>query len=139
MVRLALIGAGNHSGLNHAPALGKYAADHPDLLELAVVCDLDRSKAESFAVSYGFKSVYTDYRKMLEEKNLDGCVCVMPIALIADLAEDLRRRKMPTTVEKPMGETLAEVDRLLATARETGTPNMVSVNRRFEPLLRRGY
>ena len=138
MIRLALIGAGNHSGLNHAPALGKYAVDHPDLLELSAVCDLDRTKAESFAERHGFQTVYTDYRKMLDKDNLDGCVCVMPIALITELAEDLLRRGVPATVEKPMGATLTEVDRLVATARETGTPNMVSVNRRFEPLLRKG-
>lgn len=138
MIKLALIGAGNHSGINHAPALGKYAVDHPDLLELAAVCDLDRAKAESFAVEHGFKAIYTDYREMLDEEDLDGCVCVMPIPFIAELAEDMLRRKVPATVEKPMGDTLAEVDRLVATARETGTPNMVSVNRRFEPLLRKG-
>ncbi|MDA0747429.1 MAG: hypothetical protein O2954_12990, partial [bacterium] len=33
--------------------------------------------------------------------------------------------------------TLEEARQLLAVARETGTPHMVSVNRRFEPLLRR--
>ena len=49
MIKLALIGAGNHSGINHAPALGKYAADHPDLLELAAVCALDRAKTEALA------------------------------------------------------------------------------------------
>ena len=49
MVRLALIGAGNHCRGNHAPALAKYAADYPDRLELAAVCGMEREKAESVA------------------------------------------------------------------------------------------
>ncbi len=138
MVRLALIGAGNHCRGNHAPALAKYAVDHPDRLELAAVCDLLPEKAEAFAEEYGFKAVYTDHSEMIDKEQPDGCVCVMPIELTTDLAIDMLRRGMPTTVEKPMGGSTAEVEKLAAVARETGAPNMVSVNRRFEPLIRRG-
>ena len=138
MVRLALIGAGNHCRGNHAPALGKYAADHPDRLELVAVCDLVREKAEAFAKEYGFKSVYTDHVEMIEKEKPDGCVCVMPVPLIVGLATDLMRRGMPVTVEKPPGASLEEARELLTVAKETGTPHMVSVNRRFEPFLREG-
>ena len=138
MVRLALIGAGNHCRGNHAPALAKYAKDHPDRLELAAVCDLLPEKARAFAEEFGFKAVYTDHSEMIDKEQPDGCVCVMPIDLTTGLAIDMLRRGMPATVEKPMGATIAEVGELAAVARETGTPNMVSVNRRFEPLIRQG-
>lgn len=138
MLQIALIGAGNHCRSHHAPALAKYAADHPGQLELAAVCDLQREKAEAFREAFGFKAAYTDYEQMIEAERPEGCVCVIPIPHIASVAMDLLRRGMPTTVEKPMGATLDEVRELLAVARETGTPNMVSVNRRFEPLTRRG-
>jgi len=45
---------------------------------------------------------------------------------------------MPCVVEKPLGATIAEVRRLLEAAMATGSTNMVSVNRRFMPLLNRG-
>ena len=60
-VRLALIGAGNHSRGNHAVAMAQYAREHPGQVELAAVCDLQRQKAEAFAGMFGFKAVYTDY------------------------------------------------------------------------------
>jgi predicted dehydrogenase len=137
-IRLALIGAGNHSRGNHAPAMAQYAREHPDQVELAAVCDLQRQKAESFAKTFGFRAVYTDYLKMMEKERLDGCVCVMPIELTASLAIDLMERNMPVTVEKPMGDSLEEIQEIVKTAEKTGTPNMVSVNRRFDPLIRRG-
>lgn len=138
MVRIALIGAGNHSRSNHAPALAKYAADHLDQVELVAVCDLQREKAEAFCEIFGFKMAYTDYCEVMEAEEPDGCVCVMPIPRIAGLAMDLLRRGMPATLEKPMGATLDEVRELVAVTQDTGMPNMVSVNRRFEPLTRRG-
>lgn len=138
MLRIALIGAGNHCRGNHAPALAKYAMDHPGQLELTAVCDLQREKTEAFCETFGFKAAYTDYVEMIETEKPDGCVCVMPILHITNVAMDLLRRGMPATVEKPMGVTLDEVRKLTEVARETGTPNMVSVNRRFEPLTRQG-
>ncbi|MCH2665251.1 Gfo/Idh/MocA family oxidoreductase [bacterium] len=138
MISLGLIGCGTHCRGNHAPALSQYAQDHPDRLRLAAVCDLDRGKAEQFASACGFGAAYADYVEMLEAEILDGVVVVMPIELTAGLAIDLMKRGVPTTVEKPMGYTLDEVREIVKIAEETGTANMVSVNRRFEPVIRLG-
>ena len=137
MIRLALIGAGSHCNINHGPALAKYAADHPDQLELAAVCDLDEAKAKLFQERYGFQKVYTDVDRMLQAEKLDGCVCVMPVKLIAGLATDLMKRRMPVTVEKPPGASVEEAAALVKVAKETKTPHMVSVNRRFQPLIQK--
>jgi predicted dehydrogenase len=138
LIRVALIGAGNHSRSHHAPALARYAADHPELLELSAVCDLEAAKAEAFAEEFGFKSVYTNHRRMIEEQRPDGCVCVMPQDHIAPLAVELMRLGMPVTVEKPPGMTVREAEELAHVAEETGTTHLVSVNRRFQPLVRKG-
>ncbi len=44
---------------------------------------------------------------------------------------------MPCVVEKPLGSDSAEVEALVKNAAESGTANMVSVNRRFMPFLNR--
>jgi predicted dehydrogenase len=118
--------------------MAQYARDHPDRLTLSAVCDLDRKRAQTFADTYGFVNVYTNYVEMIEAESLDGCVAVMPIELTSGLAIDLMKRGVATTVEKPMGYTLDEVRQIVDIAEETGIANMVSVNRRFEPLLRQG-
>jgi len=138
MVKVALIGAGSHCRGNHAPALSQYAKDHSDKVELVAVCDLDREKAEKFATEYGFQTAYTDHREMIEKEQPDGCVCVMPIPLIVPLATELMKMGMPVTVEKPPGASIADAQSLVDVAKETGTPYMVSVNRRFQPLICEG-
>jgi predicted dehydrogenase len=44
---------------------------------------------------------------------------------------------MPCVVEKPLGSVFSDVEALAKKAAESGTPNMVSVNRRFMPFLNR--
>lgn len=138
MVKVALIGAGNHCRTNHAPALAQYANDHSDEVELVGVCDLELEKAERFAAEFGFQKAFTNHQDMIAEVKPDGCVCVMPIPLIVPLAKELMEMGMPVTVEKPPGASVEEGRELVDIAEKTGTPHMISVNRRFQPLICEG-
>lgn len=136
-LRLALVGCGEHSELSHAAPLRRYAAGRPGEIELAAACDLDLSRAERFCREYGFARAYASLDEMLASERLDGCVTVMPVARIAGVAAKVLERGIPCVIEKPLGASLAEVERLAEDARRTGTPHMVSVNRRFMPFLNR--
>jgi predicted dehydrogenase len=61
----------------------------------------------------------------------------MPIEHIVDSSVMLFERGIPCVIEKPLATSLAEAERLARVARATGTPHMVSVNRRFLPYLNR--
>jgi len=136
-LRLALVGCGEHSELSHAAPLARYAAARPGEIELAAACDLDPSRAERFCREYGFARAYANLDELLASERLDGCVTVMPVARISEVATAVLERSIPCVVEKPLGTSLAEVERLAEVARRTGTPHMVSVNRRFMPYLNR--
>ena len=135
MIRLALVGCGEHSRLSHATPLARYAAFNPGDLELVAVCDLNLDRAREFCSEFGFARAYSDVEALLSKESVDGCVCVMPMERIVDLAVMLLERKIPSVIEKPLGVTREESERLADVARETGTPHMVSVNRRFMPYL----
>ena len=135
MIRLALLGCGSHSKQQHAAPMARYAAEHPGEVELVAACDLDRAKAEYVVETFGFQRAYTDLDAMLEKEQPDGCVCIVPVPLIVEVTSQLLQRGVPCVVEKPPGASLAEVRRLTAVAEETGTPHVVSVNRRFVPYL----
>jgi len=47
----------------------------------------------------------------------------------------LLERKIPCVIEKPLGISRQEAERLALVTRQTGTPHMISVNRRFMPYL----
>jgi len=135
MIRLALVGCGEHSGLSHAAPLARYAALNPGQLELVAACDLNLDRARKFCSEFGFARAYSDVETMLSNESVDGCVCVVPMERIVDMAVMLLERKIPSVIEKPLGVTREDSERLAEVTRRTGTPHMVSVNRRFMPYL----
>ena len=134
-IRLGLIGCGEHSESGHAVPLARYRAAHPDQIELSAACDIQPGRAQRFCHKYGFSRSYADVDEMLAREKFDGCIAVVPTESIAELGIKLLRLRMPCVVEKPLGGSIEKVKPLVDAARETLTPNMVSVNRRFMPFL----
>jgi predicted dehydrogenase len=137
MIRLGLIGCGEHSEGGHAIPLARYKAAHPGEIELTAACDLNLERAQLFCRHRGFLNSYRDVNEMLARHKLDGCIAVVPVERISELGIKLLTQAIPCVVEKPLGGSLAEGKALLAAARATNTINMVSVNRRFMPFLNR--
>ena len=137
MIRIGLIGCGAHAESGHAIPLARYQAAHPDQVELAAVCDLRIERALEFSKKYGFVKAYPNVDEMVSQQNLDGCIAVVPPENISELGIKLLKLGIPCVVEKPLGASLAEAHALCDSAAATKTPNMVSVNRRFMPLLNR--
>jgi myo-inositol 2-dehydrogenase / D-chiro-inositol 1-dehydrogenase len=137
MIRLGLIGCGEHAESGHAVPLARYKAEHSNQVELTAACDVQQSRAENFCRKYGFKSAFDSAKVMLSQTKLDGCITVVPPEHIAEVGAFLLHAGIPCVVEKPLGISLAEVAFLLDTAKATRTRNMVSVNRRFMPFLKR--
>lgn len=137
MIRLGLIGCGEHSEGGHAVPLARYKAAHPGEIELTAACDLNFERAQLFCRQHGFLNSYRDVDEMLARHKLDGCIAVVPVERISELGIKLLTHAIPCVVEKPLGASLAEAKALLAAAQATNTLNMVSVNRRFMPFLNR--
>jgi myo-inositol 2-dehydrogenase/D-chiro-inositol 1-dehydrogenase len=135
MIRLGLIGCGEHAEIGHAVSLAGYKTAHPDEIELAAACDVRKERAQYFCQKYGFAAAFSSADEMLSATKLDGCIAVMPPEKISEVGIMLLQQQIPCVVEKPLGNSLPNVLHLLNAARETQTPNMVSVNRRFMPFL----
>lgn len=137
MIRLGLIGCGEHAESGHAVPLARYKAAHPKQIELAAACDIRLDRAQAFSRKYGFKTAYGSAHEMLEQEKLDGCIAVVPPERIAEVGIKLLRLHIPCVIEKPMGTSLTDAALLLDNAKAQRTVNMVSVNRRFMPYLNR--
>jgi predicted dehydrogenase len=138
MVRIALIGCGEHSEIGHALPLARFKAQHREDVELAAVCDLRLERARYFCERYGFQRFYSDIDRMLSEASFDACIAVVPVPAIAQLGIKLLQRYITCVTEKPLGSSLSEITALRDASRSSSAQNMVSVNRRFMPLLNRG-
>src|SRR5437762_12553148 len=98
MLRLALIGCGEHSRGSHAAPLARYAAEHPSEISLAAACDLDLGRAEAFCRDFGFARAYSSFEELLANGGFDACVSVMPIEHIAAVGSTLLERRIPCVV-----------------------------------------
>ena len=133
MLKIGLIGGGWHATRQHAPAL-RHCAGEPEFrgaVELAGVCDVDRTKAEAAAAEFGFGHAYSSIEAMLP--HVDAVLSILqPMALLSALPIILRRgRDLAVLIEKPLGTNLDEARRLAQLL--DGRPHMVSLNRRFDP------
>jgi predicted dehydrogenase len=138
-MKFCMIGCGEHAVSSHGPALAKCAAALPGL-RLAACCDLDAARAEQYRQRFGFARACTDVRSMLAAERPDAVAMVVPVSLACSLGCLILEQGIPLLLEKPPGETVAEVDRLSAAARAGGrdgrdVPHQVAFNRRHVPLV----
>ncbi len=136
-IRIALVGCGDHARTSHAAPLAEYAATHPGQIELAAACDIDLARAQAIGRDFGFARAFATVDDLLDAGEFDACVTVMPMDRIGTLGARILERAIPCVLEKPLGDSVDAAERLARVARETGTPHMVSVNRRFIPFLTR--
>ena len=93
--------------------LGAYALD---------ACDVDEAKARSTADKFGVKHWYTDAEAMLGAHKLELVDIVTRVETHRDVVGLVVRRRVPAIVQKPFGQDIAEVRRMvdlgLLTARD---------------------
>jgi myo-inositol 2-dehydrogenase/D-chiro-inositol 1-dehydrogenase len=137
MTRLCQIGCGEHARVAHGPSQKRCAGERKDLV-LAACCDLDPERAESFRRDFGFARAFSDPVAMLDAERPDAVVVVVPVEKTVAVGSLVFERGVPLLLEKPPGEAVADVDRLIAAAeaRGRGVPHQVAFNRRFAPLVR---
>lgn len=134
-LKIALIGCGDHSRQQHAAPLARWAAEHPGKIELIAACDLNPQRAAEVCHQFGFAQSFIDLREMLDRVSPDACVAITPVHLNVPIGIDILQRRIPCVIEKPPGRSMAEVNHLAEIAKQTRTPHMISMNRRFNPHL----
>jgi predicted dehydrogenase len=127
LVRVGFIGCGNHASRNLYSSL-RYAP-----IDLIAVCDLVAEKAERNARLFGARHVYTDYRHMLDEQELDAVFIVGGPVVHYELGLDVLRHGYHVFIEKPPCHTLAEAEALLEASRAVNRNLMVGFMKRFAP------
>ena len=133
-----MIGCGEHAESSHGPAQARYAAAHLGT-ELAGCCDLDLARAERHRQRFGFARAYTDAGAMIEAEKPDAMVLAVPVHRTAEVGAALLGQGLPALIEKPPGQTVQEVDALIAASERSGRaiPHQVAFNRRFVPSWRK--
>lgn len=127
-VRFGLIGCGRVAP-RHAQSLIQLSDT-----QLVAVADIREDRARRFSAEYGAQA-YTDYDNMLARPDIDAVTVCVPSGLHAQVAIDVLHAGKHVLVEKPIALSLADADRMIATAREAGlTLGVVLQNRYNSPV-----
>ena len=101
---------------------------------LFAICDKSGSNAESTAREHNAVYATTDYKKILEDENIDLVMITTPHNLHASIAIEAAEAKKAIFVEKPMALNPDELNELVNVLEKTGVVYSVGFNRRFSPL-----
>lgn len=113
MFRIGIVGAGRICAA-HELAIRQ----HPET-RLVAVADLDLEKARQIAQPHG-AAVYTDYRQMAKETEMDAVILNLPHFLHCEATVFFLEAGVNVLVEKPMANTVEECDRMIDAAKRTG-------------------
>lgn len=111
--RVGIIGCGAISTI-HMDAVAACAD-----ARLAAVCDIIGEKAAATAQKYGCKA-YTDYRELLEDRDIDTVHICTPHYLHAPMAIAAMRKGKHVLCEKPVATNSDAAWQMIRTAEETG-------------------
>jgi myo-inositol 2-dehydrogenase/D-chiro-inositol 1-dehydrogenase len=100
---------------------------------LKAICGRNRARAEAFQQTWGYESVETDWRKLIERKDIDVIDIASPNDTHAEIAIAAAQAGKSVLCEKPLGRNAAESQVIVEAAEKAGVPNMVWYNYRRVP------
>ncbi len=125
-VRFGIVGCGVIAKF-HAKAI-----ENTPNAQLVAVYDANTSYAERFATELGVQA-YATIEALAQSADVDAvCICT-PSGLHTQQAILMMQHKKHIVVEKPMSLTLADADRLIQTAKDSGVKVCVISQFRFKP------
>jgi UDP-N-acetylglucosamine 3-dehydrogenase len=131
--RAGVIGCGAIAERHHIP---DYVAS-PDA-EVVALCDKNIKVAKAVAAKLAPDArVYSDYKKMLKETDLDGVTVALPNFLHEPVTLAALKAGCHVMVEKPMAASPAEARRMIAAAKKAGKTLMVNQNQRRDAVHRK--
>jgi predicted dehydrogenase len=87
----------------------------------AAVAGRDEARTKQWAAEHGVDRAITGYENLIDDPAIDALYNALPNALHADVTIAALRAGKPVLCEKPLCGTLADTQRVLAVASETGT------------------
>ena len=136
-LKIAIVGCGRIS-YKHVEAITQNSTE----IELTAVCDVLEANAigkrDEYIKTIGenaYVKVYTDYKKMLEEADIEMVSIATESGYHAEIAIDCMNSGKHVIVEKPMALSTKDADKMIQCARKNNVKLCVSHQNRFnEPI-----
>ena len=135
-LNIGLIGYG-FMGRTHSNAFGKvnnfFDLEYQPVLK--AVCARDAAKAQAFARNWGYESVETDWRKLIEREDIDVIDIASPNNTHAEIATAAAKAGKMILCEKPLAMNGPEAEKMVKAVEKAKVPNMVWYNYRRVPAI----
>ena len=115
--------------------VNKFFTDLPVEPVLRALCGRNEERVAAAADKFGFESYETDYRALLARDDIDLIDIVTPGNSHAEIAVAAARAGKMVICEKPLANTVAEAEQVLAAVKDAGVPNAVCFNYRRAPAI----
>jgi predicted dehydrogenase len=115
VVRWGIVGTANIARASFLPGL-RHAGG-----VAAAVAGRDLARTREFAQANGIERAVEGYQALIEDPDVDALYIALPNSLHAEWTISALRAGKPVFCEKPLCGRLADAERVLAVARETGT------------------
>jgi len=113
-IRVAIVGCGRISDLHQLGYRGRQDA------RIVAVCDTNKAHAKKKAKEWGVDRVYSDYKQVLEDKDVDVVELLTPHHLHCPMTVQAAQAGKHISVQKPMALSAAEADLMIAAAEKAG-------------------
>lgn len=129
-LRAGIIGCGGIAESKEMPAIKATG-----LVDMVAFCDTASERAERAAQEFGAKGAktYTDYRALLEEKNIDLVYVCTPNCFHREMTVAALNAGKHVMCEKPMAMNTAEAQEMVAAAKANNKVLTIAYQNRFRP------
>jgi predicted dehydrogenase len=100
---------------------------------LKTACGRDEAKVKAFAEKWGYQSYSTDWRKVIEDEDIDVVDICVPNNVHAEIAIAAAQAGKAICCEKPLALNAAQAEEMVKAIEKAGVANVVSFNYRRVP------
>ena len=133
MVKIGIVGVGAVANGRHITELLKVAD-----CQITAICDIDPQALQKTGERLNLpeKRRFTDYKALIDCQDVDAVEICTPNYLHIPIAEYAAKAGKPINVEKPLGMSAEECERLESIVKNHSITNMVCFSYRFMPAVR---
>ncbi|AGB40135.1 putative dehydrogenase [Halobacteroides halobius DSM 5150] len=131
MLKVGVVGCGSIAEYRHIP---EYIANKD--VEVVALCDIVEQRAEKFVNKYELTNakVYTDYKELVKDKEIDAVSVCTPNYLHAPVSIAAAKSGKHVLCEKPLATSEEESKDMIEAAKENDVFLMVGHNQRLMPI-----
>ncbi len=126
--KIGIIGLGGVAQLVHLPILTKLKN-----VKVEAVAEVNKNRLKTVAENFHIKNRFTDYKKMLNEVELDAVIVATPTKSHSEIAIEVMKNGLDVMIEKPIAVNYLEAKKIDDAAKKYKRKAIVGMNFRYRP------